>query len=269
MTYNQRPPQLGDFTVCQDKETVQDSIIVNNLDSINRLNELDWAISDFKNGGETPYIYVPNRVYAMDTCLMKDTLEGLMPIPENLDGNCRFETASNAILTQPTQTSNYRCGNPCPVTNVKHCYSGNKIFYGGPCPEPGNTSVPMGVLVYGLETFIIFRVQAKSAFEFLDIRITNFLQHGELDAIGWPPGESPGENFTYTSLGNNVYRIWAFPGGGRNGKFGPAGTDVKIKVFFTVGGGLGNPNLFGSDFPGWNKEVTVSYVGAGRRGNHR
>ena len=64
---DQRSPQLGDWTVCQDTETVQTSIRTNSIDSINQLNVLDRAIADFKNGGEEPYIYVPNRVYALDT----------------------------------------------------------------------------------------------------------------------------------------------------------------------------------------------------------
>lgn len=269
---SQRKPLLGDWTVCQDKDTVKSSIRTNSIDQINQFDLYDWAIADFRNGKETPYIYVPNRVYPMDTVILKPTLEGLMPIPENMDGNCTFETASNVLLSAPYQSTKYHCDvSKCAyMPPISNCYAPDRVFDGPNCTIHNNASVvPLGVVAYGITGHIIFRVQAQSAFEFLDVRITNWPQAGERDAMGWPPGESPGENFSYTALGNNVFRIWAFPGGGRNGGWGPAGTDAKIKVVFTVGGGDGVPNLFGADFPGWNRQVTVSYVGAGRRGNHR
>ena len=72
----QRAPQLGDWTVCQDKETTKTAIRTNSIDSANQLNVLDWSIADFNGGKETPYLYVPNRVYPMDTVILKPTLEG-------------------------------------------------------------------------------------------------------------------------------------------------------------------------------------------------
>ena len=87
--------------------------------------------------------------------------------------------------------------------------------------------------------------------------------------MGWPPGKSPGEVFSYRSMGDGVFRIYAWPGGGNNGRWGPAGTNVTIRVVFTLMGGVGHTNLWYGDFPGVSRSVSVSYVGAGRRGNHR
>ena len=269
----QRAPQLGDWTVCQDKETTKTAIRTNSIDSANQLNVLDWSIADFNGGKETPYLYVPNRVYPMDTVILKPTLEGLMPIPENLDGNCYFETASNQILTAPYKPSSSYCDIAnCPNFGYgKICGFNITYFEGKSCtkfPGVGVTKLA-GVRARGLGAYIIFRIRAVSAFEYLDIRITNWPQSGELDAMGWPPGESPGEDFVYQSLGNNVFRIWAWPGGGRNGRWGPAGTDVMIRVHFTLMGGVYTETVYAGSFPGVQRDVTVSYVGAGRRGNHR
>ena len=138
--------------------------------------------------------------------------------------------------------------------------------------------LPLGIGIRGTERNIDFRIRASSAFEYLDIRITNWPRRStsaggvtvaEHDVMGWPAGQSPGEDFVYQSLGNNVFRIWAWPGGGRNGRWGPAGTDVKIRVHFTLMGGVYTETVYAGSFPGVQRDVTVSYVGAGRRGNHR
>lgn len=279
---DQRPPQLGDWTVSQDTETVQTSIRTNSIDSINQLNVLDWAIADFKNGGEEPYIYVPNRVYALDTAILKPTLEGLMPIPENLDGNCYFETESRITVSNPYQTGYYVCSHVCPLRwpptscpyfnpTRKETSSRCRYFSAG-------KMVPLTVGIRGKAANIDINIRASSAFEYLDIRITDWprshtrvggITIDEDDAMGWPAGQSPGEDFVYKALGNNVFRIWAWPGGGRNGNWGPAGTDAKIRVHFTIMGGPGTETLFSGSFPGVSRTVEVSYVGAGRRGNHR
>ena len=138
--------------------------------------------------------------------------------------------------------------------------------------------LPLGIGIRGTEGNIDFRVRASSAFEYLDIRITDWPRQStsaggatvaEHDAMYWSAGQSPGEDFIYQPLGNNVFRIWAWPGGGRNGRWGPAGTNVKIRVHYTLMGGVDTETIFAGSFPGAERTVEVSYVGAGRRGNHR
>lgn len=278
----QRPPQLGDWTVCQDKETTKTAIRTNSIDSANQLNVLDWSIADFNGGKETPHLYVPNRVYPLDTVILKPTLEGLMPIPENLDGNCYFETESSQSAVLAAQSAKYTCSMTCPLrwppTSCKY-YSYYTIYYSPRCRYySGGVMLPLGIGIRGTERNIDFRIRASSAFEYLDIRITGWPRRStsaggvtvaEHDAMGWPAGQSPGEDFVYQSLGNNVFRIWAWPGGGRNGRWGPAGTDVMIRVHFTLMGGVYTETIYAGSFPGVQRDVTVSYVGAGRRGNHR
>lgn len=279
----QRPPLLGDWTICQDKETTKNSIRVNSIDSANKLNILDWAIADFSDKSNNPYLYVPNRVYAMDTVILKPTLEGLMPIPENLDGNCYFETASSQTVLIAAQAAKYTCSMTCPKrwppTSCKY-YSYTTTYSSPTCPYySGGVMLPLAIGIRGTSADIDIRIVSKSAFEYLDIRITdwprqsttaNGITVAEHDAMGWPAGESPGENFEYQSMGNNIFRIWAWPGGGRNGRWGPYGTNVRIRVHFTLLGGPDTETIFpNGSFSGAQRNVTVSYVGAGRRGNHR
>ena len=136
--------------------------------------------------------------------------------------------------------------------------------------------VPSTVGIWGKAANIDINIRASSAFEYLDIRITDWprsytsvggVRIAEDDAMGWPKGQYPGEDFVYKALGNNVFRIWAWPDGGRN--WGPAGTNAKIRVHFTIMGGPNTETLFSGSFPGVSRTVEVSYVGAGRRGNHR
>lgn len=274
----QRPPQLGDWTVCQDKDTTKTAVRTPAIDSINQLNVLDWAIADYNNGKEQPYLYVPNRVYALDTVILKPTLEGLMPIPENLDGNCEFETQSAITISPSAQSQKYSCSVycthwwTCPYASLGTALDSQKC----PAGKQDGLVLPLGVEVTGSEGVIIFKVRADSAFEYLDIKITDFPRHytnvdgesiQEYNRIGWP--ELFGEDFTYTALGNNIFRIWAWPGGGRSGKWGPAGSSAKIKIVFSLLGGFNRKTIFYPEFSGAQRQVTVSYVGAGRRGNHR
>ena len=282
----QRPPQLGDWTVCQDKVTTKTAIRTNSIDSINQLNALDWAIADFKNGKETPYIYVPNRVYPMDTVILKPTLEGLMPIPENLDGMCRFPDGASRIQIIEAKSGVFTCDavRCIRMQMGKRCdkYSYTEDHGGPSCKYYSDGTVEsLGVSVYGIRTHIDFEIHADSAVEYLDIRITDWPRQytnvgggsfREYDVMGWPAGTvPPGETFRYDSLGNNIFRIWFTPG--RDGiNWGHAGMTKTIRVEFTLLGDQINtvdPYIFHPSFPGAQRNVTVSYVGAGRRGNHR
>ena len=280
---DQRMARIGDWTICQDKTTTKASIRTNSIDAFNTLNVLDWAIADFKSGNKVPCIYVPNRVYAMDTVILKQTLEGLMPIPENLDGNCHFETVSEQTLILTRTSGEYTCSNSCPKrwppTSCEY-YSATTKYSSPTCPHySGGVMIALGVGIRGAKGIIDFRIYAKSAFEYLDIRISDWprlyteldgMAIRERDEIGWVPGESPGETFSYQKLDDNVVRIWAFPGGGTSGGFGPAGTNAKIRVVFTLlGEYLDTDLVWSGTFPETTRNVSVSYVGAGRRGNHR
>lgn len=282
-TDKQRPPQIGDWTVCQDKDTTKTAIRPQAIDSINQLNVLDWAIADYKNGKEQPYLYVPNRVYPLDTVILKPTLEGLMPIPENLDGNCYFETERKESIILERKPANYSCVIGCKVRDGQ-CppYTQKRESSGCPLRRSGGQVDLVAIGVWGYAAVIDFRIRASSAFEYLDIRITdwprqttwvNGIGFDEDDAMGWVPGQNIGVDFRYDSLGNNVFRIWALPGpcDDNTGRFGPAGTDVKIRVRFTLIGEYTYQNqyVWYGTFPETTRTVEVSYVGAGRRGNHR
>lgn len=275
-------PILGQWTVCQDKDTTKASIRTNNIDTANLLIPFDWAIADFKNNEATPTIYVPNRVYALDTAILKPTIEGLMPIPENIDGLCKFETASQQTTAVSHWAAQYHCAPTCHyIYPPDSCgqYNPTRVSSSPQCQYRGSgimEALPHGVR--GVQGYVDINIKSESAFEYLDIRISDWprdytivsgVMIAEHDAMGWPPGESPGEIFNYRSLGNNVFRIYAWPGGGNNGKWGPAGTDVTIRVVFTLMGGYGVTTIWYGDFPETTRSVEVSYVGAGRRGNHR
>lgn len=277
---SQRPAQLGDWVVCQDKEdaNVKTALRVNTIDPINGFNAMDWCIADYKNGGDEPYIYAPNRVYALDTVVLKPTLEGLMPIPENEDGNGWFETASKIALVTSVSSDKYTCSAYCSYRWTCGRYSYSTTYSTPTCPAGlGGTMLPLSVEVSGQEGVIDIEISAKSAFEYIDLRITDWpriktvvdgVEVYEQDQFGWKPGQSVGAYFDYRRLGNNVYRIYAYPGQ-PNGKWGPPGTRITVRIIFTLMGPPGTKTYFAGQFGGVSREVEVSYVGAGRRGNHR
>lgn len=283
--YRQRPPQLGDWTVCQDKESTHSKTSINppEIDSVNKLEVLDWAIADYRNGKEQPYLYVPNRVYPLDTVILKPTLEGLMPIPENKGGLCSFPSGSSSSQIIAAQSGKYTCDAvACPRMPGCDRYSYTYDHGSNKCDWYSNGVVAsLGVSVHGIRAHIDVVIKTETAVEYLDIRITDWKRektyvqgHGfvEYDAIGWPTGTvPPGQEFHYDNLGNNVYRIWLAPGvEGIN--WGHAGMRKTIRIEYTLLGDQINtddPWIFYPDFPGAQRTVTVSYVGAGRRGNHR
>ncbi len=282
-TILQRPAFFGDWTVCQDKETTKTTIRTNSVDAINQFNIFDWCIADCNGNKDVPCIYVPNRVYTLDTVVLKDTLEGLMPIPENMDGNCKFETVSKQTLIPSVTSGSFTCSAGCkkrgPPTSCSH-YSSTAEYKTPTCPwYPDGELKGMGVGIRGAAAAIDFTIKAKSAFEYLDIRITDWprqytyidgVQIGELDALGWAYGQGVGERVSYRLMGNNIVRIWGWPGGGDNGRWGPANTNVTVRVVFTLLGEYISKDLVWSGtFPRTERTVEVSYVGAGRRGNHR
>lgn len=276
----QRPAFFGDWTVCQDKETTGTGIRTNSVDAVNRFTIFDWCIADCNGNKEIPCIYVPNRVYALDTVILKDTLEGPMPIPENMDGNCKFETVSTQKLIPSVSASSYSCSASCPHRWTCEHFSLDQKYTTAQCPwESDGVFLPLGVGVRGAIGFVDFTINAKSAFEYLDIRVTDWprqytniqgVAFRELDTIGWVAGTGVGEDFLYQLMGNNIVRIWGWPGGGRNGRWGPANTNVTVRVVFSLlGEYLTQDLVWAGTFPQTERTVSVSYVGAGRRGNHR
>lgn len=277
----QRVATFGDWTVCQDKESTPDIIRSNSVDAVNQFIPFDWCIADYQGNKDIPYIYVPNRVYPMDTVVLKDTLEGFMPIPENLDGNCKFETVSKQTLIPSATASSYSCSAKCPHVWECEYFSTSVARPSAQCVSYSGFSdgvmLPLAVGVRGVRSHIDFTIKAQSAFEYLDVRITDWPRQYsyisgftavEFDTMGWVPGQNVGVDFTYSLMGNNIVRIWGFPG--NNGRWGPCGTNATIRVVFTLlGQYLDNDLQWAGEFPETTRTVEVSYVGAGRRGNHR
>lgn len=281
----QRKARLGDWTVCQDKDTTKTSIRTNHIDPINQINLYDWAIADFRNGKETPYIYVPNRVYPMDTVILKPTLEGLMPIPENIDGNCEFDDVSFKTLILAKQPKSWGCSATCPKrwppTSCGH-YSQTTEYDSPTCPHvEGGVFVAFGYGVRGAKGFIDFEISASSAFEYLELRFTDWkrdytdiggVRFFEHDELLWKLNYEQEEWVKcpyYIRISDGVYRVMAFPGGNIN--WGPYNTfGVRFRVEFTLMGDyLEEDYVWGGEFPETTREVRVSYGCAGRRGNHR
>lgn len=259
---------------------------------LNDLYPLMSVIADCSQSSGEPIAYIPYRVYAGDTVIMKQTDSGLALIPEDMCITPTFTTTGTASgVASATETAYFR-GHYCPGPSCG-AYGTYKKFTQLLCKPSGQTVdgfltancpniVHLGNDVYGADSrgggANRMEIVSPNAYEYVEFE-TNTPLAGA-DKVGFALDTSAPYPCKISHVSGNIYRVEAYPGYG--GKFGLSkieGGAGALFIFVSVGGGYGGYVLSGRSgayrfvggdvYSPQSRTVSITFKNTGRYGNYQ
>jgi hypothetical protein len=242
----------------------------------NDLTPLMWVICDCSQ--DEPIAYIPYRVYAGDTVIVKSIMEGYALIPEDMSTTGGVNGGSKPA-----------CWMYAVETVVNRVYWTN--------PDTGKYELykkeVRGGQVVAHEGNIVINV--KNAYEYIDIDIDRSWGHTgvggneSMDFLDMRVGMGPSPPYNGFPIPQDQYhtRVWrywpywtrtatgvrinVYPGlsGGNAGKSSMDGGGCELWFSFEVGGGGYYTRWEGPDYKVQERSITFTFQNTGRYGNYQ